>query len=148
MQSKHLKIIATAALVLGGVGYLMASSLEETKAYYKHVNEVVGSTDKWMDKDLQVHGFVEVKSVKRRIENHKQKVDFVLENNGEKIVVKTDGRAVIPDTFKDSAEVVAKGRLVKGADGQVYLLAEEISAKCPSKYEENKRAKSLSAGRS
>jgi cytochrome c-type biogenesis protein CcmE len=143
MTSRSLKIVITLALIVGGVGLLFYSSLAETVSYYKHVDEVMAGPETWVDKDLQVHGFVEPGSIHRRIEQQVTKVDFVLENKGKRIAVRSDGAAVIPDTFKDLAEVVAKGRLQRGPNGEYHLETHEILAKCPSKYEENARTKSL-----
>ncbi|RMH43871.1 MAG: cytochrome c maturation protein CcmE [Deltaproteobacteria bacterium] len=136
-MSRSIKIVLTVVLVAGGVGYLMASSLEGEVAYYKHVEEVMAAPAKWVDKPLQVHGFVEAGSIDKRIEGHQQTTRFVLESKGARIAVTTT--APIPDTFKDAAEVVAKGRLDRAEDGSYRLVADELSAKCPSKYEENRR---------
>jgi len=43
---------------------------------------------------------------------------------------------LVPDTFKDSAEVVAKGTLT--ADNQLAVVPDGIMAKCPSKYDADK----------
>ena len=43
---------------------------------------------------------------------------------------------VVPDTFKDEAEVVLKGRLT--ADG-FHTEASGVMAKCPSKYDPNRK---------
>ena len=141
MQSRTLKILATIAVIGGGVGYLLASSIKSDVSYYKHVEQVMAEPDSWTDKPLQVHGFVEAGSVNKRIEGHQQKTSFVLESKGKRLAVTTV--APTPDTFKDTAEVVAKGKLVRQDDGSYLLHADELTAKCPSKYEENRRSKSL-----
>jgi cytochrome c-type biogenesis protein CcmE len=41
---------------------------------------------------------------------------------------------VLPDTSKDEAEVVLKGRLMD--DGKFQVAPNGVMAKCPSKYEE------------
>ena len=43
---------------------------------------------------------------------------------------------ILPDTFKDEAEVVLNGRLT--ADGNFEVAPNGVMAKCPSKYEEAK----------
>jgi cytochrome c-type biogenesis protein CcmE len=55
---------------------------------------------------------------------------FRIESNGRVVAVRYTG--VVPDTFKNGAEVVVKGRL--GPDG-FQVDPDGIMAKCPSKYE-------------
>jgi len=141
MTSRTVKILLTIAIIGGGAGVLLFSSLSETMAYYKHVEEVTEKPGQFEGKDLQVHGFVAAGSLNKRIEGHVTKTDFVVESKGERLAVTTT--APIPDTFKETGEVVAKGKLVKQPDGSYVLQADEIVAKCPSKYEENGRTKSL-----
>lgn len=141
MQSRTMKILLTVAVIGGGVGYLLFSSLKGDVSYYKRVEQVMAKPDSWTGKPLQVHGFVEAGSVNKRIEGHQQKTDFFLESKGKRLAVTTV--APTPDTFKDLAEVVAKGKLVQQDDGSYLLHADELTAKCPSKYEENRRNKSL-----
>jgi len=141
MQSRTIKILLTLAVIGGGVGYLLFSSLKSDVTPYKHVEQVMVSPDTWTNRPLQVHGFVEPGSVHKRIEGQQQKTDFVLESKGKRLFVTTI--APTPDTFKDTAEVVAKGKLTKHEDGRYVLEAHELTAKCPSKYEENRRSKSL-----
>ena len=48
---------------------------------------------------------------------------------------------ILPDTFKDEAEVVLKGRLT--TDGHFAVEPNGVMAKCPSKYEEKCRTTTL-----
>ena len=138
MNSLLVKIVVSVALVGGGGGLLVYSSLKDAE-YYKHVNEVLDEPERWEGRTLKVHGLVEPGSIQERIEGQSTKRVFVLEYEGQRIRVRNEGPK--PDTFKDLSEVVAKGKIVK--EGDEYLLeATELSAKCPSKYEENRRTKS------
>ena len=116
---------------------LVYSSLAEAE-YYKHVNEVTLEPERWVDKSLKVHGFVEPGSIDERIEGQATVRSFYLQYDGERIRVRHTGPK--PDTFRDLAEVVAKGKLLADKDGPV-LDASELMAKCPSKYEQNKRTR-------
>ena len=116
---------------------LIYSSLAEAE-YYKHVNEVTIEPARWVDKALKVHGFVEPGSIEEKIEGQATVRTFYLQYDGEHIRVKHVGPK--PDTFRDLAEVVAKGTLHSQPDG-VELEATELMAKCPSKYEEQKRTR-------
>jgi len=135
MHSRTIKILITVAVFVGGAGMLIYSSMAEAE-FFKHVNEVVDDPARWDDKTLRIHGFVEAGSIEEQIVGQVTKREFVLEYQSKRIRVRNEGPK--PDTFRDLAEVVAKGRLVK--DGDDYVLeATELTAKCPSKYEENQR---------
>ena len=92
--------------------------------------------------DFKIHGFVEAGTIKEEIVGQKTKRTFILQYEGKRILVKNEGPK--PDTFRDLAEVVAKGRLVQD-NGEYVLEANELMAKCPSKYEENQRTKDYAA---
>ena len=131
MNNRVIKVILTVAIVVGGLSLIVFSSSGDVQ-YYKMVDELMVSPDDWSGKTLKVHGWVEAGSIDERIEDQQTKRTFTLENKGKRIVVHHTGPK--PDTFKDKSEVVAEGRLVE-RDGVYYLEAEELMAKCPSKYE-------------
>jgi cytochrome c-type biogenesis protein CcmE len=81
----------------------------------------------WQGKRLQLHGFVVEKSILRRPDTLDYR--FQVQSNGKVLPVRYTG--VVPDTFKDGAEVVLKGRL--GPDG-FAVDRDGVMAKCPSKY--------------
>lgn len=116
-------------MILGAVIYMVVSSLQSGEAlvYYKHVDEVVGQRQKWSGRGLQLHGNVVEGSILKKPDSMDFK--FALHKNGKWLEVAY--RGLVPDTFKDCAEVVVKGKL----SGQDAFAADEITAKCPSKYE-------------
>lgn len=130
-KKKLVPAILTLVVVLGGVGYLFYSSAGEAFEYYKHVDEVMKDPARWEGKRLQVHGFVVPGSIMKRIDREHQQVEYKFKevNCGTQLEVRYAG--TVPDTFKDRAEVVVKGHLEPG-----YFAATEISAKCPSKYQQ------------
>jgi cytochrome c-type biogenesis protein CcmE len=105
-------------------------SLQQDTAYYLHVDEVMASPDQWHGKALQLHGFV-VKGTWKQKPNTLEYI-FDVENKGK--VVRASYTGVLPDTFKDEAEVVLKGRLA--GDAHFAVDPNGVMAKCPSKYEE------------
>lgn len=131
MNSRLLKVVLTVAVVVGGISLIVVSSRGDVQ-YYKMVDELMAEPQGWAGKTLKVHGWVEAGSIDERIEDQQTKRTFVLENKGQRIRVQHHGPK--PDTFKDKSEVVAEGRLVE-KDGAYVLEAEELMAKCPSKYE-------------
>lgn len=159
MQNRTLaKVGLTAAVALGGVGFLLYSSSEAAQHYEMVDNLVTTGVETYKDKALKVHGFVEAGSIVEAIINQEQKRTFVLQKGGKKIRVFSTGP--VPDTFKDQSEVVASGRLMPAGDvqkladdicaktkvpagcpirtdaEQTYVVeSTELMAKCPSKYE-------------
>ena len=57
---------------------------------------------------------------------------FKVENKGKVVLASYTG--ILPDTFKDEAEVVLKGRLT--TNDTFAVDPNGVMAKCPSKYEE------------
>lgn len=135
MKSRHVKILVTVAVVLTG-GILLAYSSMSEAAYYVHVNDLLAKPDKWEGKSLNVHGFAVPGSIKERIQDQRTTRNFQLEYCGKVVSVSHGGTA--PDTFKDLAETVVTGTLVKEGDAWAIHAVEGergISAKCPSKYD-------------
>ena len=130
MPNKFAKIALTAVVLLSALGGLMWYSLQQDTAYYKHVDEVLASPGQWKGKSLQLHGFV-VKGTWGQKPNTLE-YQFTHENKGKTVLASYTG--VLPDTFKDEAEVVLKGRLT--SDDHFAVDPNGVMAKCPSKYEE------------
>jgi len=127
MSHKAAKIGATTLVLATVFGILLYTTLGESMQYYKYVDEVVDSPTDWTGKKLQVHGYVVPDSIARKRDRLEYR--FELQRNGKTLRAYYNG--VVPDTFKDDSEVVLTGVLTK--DG---FMADEMTAKCPSKYEE------------
>ncbi len=140
-MNRTLKILLSLSIVGAAAGVLFYSSMSEAE-YYKHVHEVLDNPERFEDTSLKVHGFVEAGSIVEGIRDQNIHRTFILAYEGKRIRVHHSGPK--PDTFRDLSEVVARGTLVK-RDGEFQLDAKELMAKCPSKYEENKRSRQASA---
>ena len=138
MNSKTIKISLTVIVMIGALGGLMYTSLAEGTEYYKHVDEVMVDPAAWHGKKLQLHGFVVEKSIMRKPGT--LEYIFQIQNKGQVVSARYTG--IVPDTFKDSSEVVIKGHL--GPDG-FAVEPGGVMAKCPSKYEP--QSSSLGGGR-
>ncbi len=137
MAQKTVKIGLT-VLVFGlALGGLLWSTLSEGTEYYKRVDEVMANPAQWQGKTLRLHGFVVRDSILRK----RDSLDYRFEVQNKGRVVSAVYSGVVPDTFKDEAEVVLKGRLQ--ADG-FHVEPNGVMAKCPSKYEPNKTASASS----
>jgi cytochrome c-type biogenesis protein CcmE len=142
------KIMLTAAVALGGVGFLVKSSVGSAQ-HYMMVDDLLSSDmNGWKDKELKVHGWVESGSIHESIVNQETHRTFLLQKGGKKVRVFSAGPK--PDTFKDQSEVVATGHLAPAAkmkelaaslgvslesDLAYVVDATELMAKCPSKYD-------------
>ena len=150
MQNSTLaKIALTAAVALGGVAFLVKSSLGSAQ-HYKMVDELVGEGDweQWEGKEMKVHGWVQAGSIVEKTVAQETFRTFLLAREGKKIRIFNKGPK--PDTFKDQSEVVATGHLRKASDmkqlaeslgvqieGDMPYVVDstELMAKCPSKYD-------------
>lgn len=124
-KKSRVRFILALLLVVGGF-YLVVDSMMEGGAYFFTVDEAVASplAEKKM---IRVKGIVAIGSWKH-VEG-KSIHDFTVSGTDHEMKVHFEGP--IPDVFKEGAEVVATGRYKDGV-----LDATEVTAKCPSKYEE------------
>jgi cytochrome c-type biogenesis protein CcmE len=142
MKRSTVQILITIAIAVAGIAFLAVQSAGDVE-YYAHVDQVVADPAPWLErKTIQVHGFAHRVPLECMMDAKKQTCTtrFELESKGKTIKVVHEG--VRPDTFKDEAETVVKGKLSKEADGS-YLLTtvggeQGIMAKCPSKYQGHK----------
>jgi cytochrome c-type biogenesis protein CcmE len=137
MTHRYIKIGVTSVVLVLAFAAMLWSTLRDGTEYYKHVDEVMTSPQEWQGKHLQLHGFVVPDSILRRPDSLDYK--FKVQNKG--IIVEATYTGVVPDTFKDEAEVVLKGQL---SSAGFHVEPNGVMAKCPSKYEPAK--KSASAG--
>ena len=128
MKHKAVKFGLTGLVLALAFGGLMYSMLAEGTEYYKHVDEVMGQPTEWYGKKLQLHGYVVPQSV--FVNQRTLEYKFKVQSSGKIVDARYTG--VVPDTFKDDAEVVLKGTLAH--DG-FTVERNGVMAKCPSKYE-------------
>jgi cytochrome c-type biogenesis protein CcmE len=127
MSKKPIRIVLSAAVVVGALSMLLYTTVSEGAQYYKHVDEVTANPQAWYGKNLQLHGYVVDNSI--WIRPNTLDYRFEIQNKGQ--VIKASYTGVVPDTFKDGSEVVLKGRL--SPDG-FAVEHDGVMAKCPSKY--------------
>jgi cytochrome c-type biogenesis protein CcmE len=128
MKHKAVKFGLTGLVLALAFGGLMYSTLAEGTEYYKHVDEVMVQPTDWYGKKLQLHGYVVPQSV--FVNQRTLEYKFKVQSTGKIVDARYTG--VVPDTFKDDAEVVLKGTLAH--DG-FTVERNGVMAKCPSKYE-------------
>jgi len=126
-MKKYGKFAALIVVVVGTLGWLATTGMNETKTYYKTISELGQMGDQAYGKRLRVGGDVESGSIQRA----GSQVQFVLLEDKLKLKVAYTGTDPLPDTFRDGAQALADGKLDK--DG--VFRAAKIQAKCASKYE-------------
>jgi cytochrome c-type biogenesis protein CcmE len=134
------KIVVSAALILGSGGYLLAESLKDpdTLTYFHGADVVIAQPDQFKQQRIRMGGHVAKGSIMQKpgTLEYQFEVEPVAamakfpEALGKTVTVRYTG--VVPDTFKDDAEVIVAGKLAP--NGAVFE-ANELVAKCPSKYE-------------
>ena len=137
MTHRYIKVGVTAFVLVLAFAGLLWSTLQEGAEYYKNLDEVMVNQQEWHGKQLQLHGYIVPGSIYRKRDSLEYK--FKVQNNparsGEAAndrLVEVSYTGIVPDTFKDEAEVVLHGRL--GPDG-FRTDPNGVIAKCPSKYE-------------
>ena len=142
MTHRYIKLGLTIGVLAAAFGGLMWSTLRDGTEYFKHVDEVMTDRGAWEGKQMQLHGYVVPGSilVKQSTLEYKFKVqNNPTRSNESGTVVEASYKGIVPDTFKDEAEVVLRGQLTPQG---FHTDPNGVVAKCPSKYE----AKSAGAG--
>ena len=129
------KFTIGALLIVGSVGYLMASGVKETGEYFLTPGELsqkVAVDPSFYNVGMKVGAHVVRGSVTKDIAT--QTLSFQVTDGSARYPVVFHG--LPPDTFTDSVEVVVEGRLQ--TDGVIH--ATNVLAKCGSRYEAVPRA--------
>lgn len=129
--------IGLGVVLAGALGVLVLSDTGEGVLEYVYVDKVMEAPTDYTGRTIQVHGKV-VEGTVRRNKNDKGDYRFVIEREGKQLPVHFTN--IPPDTFQEGGEVILTGRLA--ADASEFT-SDQMSAKCPSKYEEEQ---SLSKG--
>lgn len=132
--------IAISTLVLAGVVvFLMVDTMSQSEAltYFHGADEILARKTEMVGKRVRMGGYVTCDSVAQKpgtlqwsflVEPVEQMMKYP-KYRGRSVPVRYEG--VVPDTFEAGAEVIVTG--VLGDNGT--FTAQELIAKCPSKYE-------------
>ena len=128
-------IVFTGLAVLVALGFF-GSQASDALVYSKLVDEVLTKPADFKGRELRVEGDLKQGSIQFRAEPCEYR--FVLGKPGKEMPVRFP-QCIVPDTFKDGVglKVTVQGKLTD----EGYFLANQVIAKCPSKYEMNERAK-------
>jgi cytochrome c-type biogenesis protein CcmE len=137
MTHRYIKIGATALVLVLAFAGLMWSTMQDGVEYYKNLDEVMVNQEQWHGKQLQLHGYIVPGSIYRKRDSLEYK--FKVQNDparssraADDHIVEASYTGIVPDTFKDEAEVVLKGKLTPTG---FHTDPNGVTAKCPSKYE-------------
>ncbi len=126
----QLKFFVVGGLIIGAIAFLMFSGINDSMVYYYGVSEVLAKGPDIYDKGIRVSGYVEPGSIRKT--SSESRVEFVVFEKKSDKTIPVVYQGIIPDTFKDHAEVVVEGEY-KSSDQMFH--ATTLLAKCPSKYE-------------
>jgi cytochrome c-type biogenesis protein CcmE len=127
-MNRTVRVVSSALVIIGAACVFMYFATAKEAEYYKHVDEVMADPAQWYGKNLSLHGFVDGVPLHRP-----NSLDYKFKVKSGSFVVDATYTGLIPDTFKEGSEIVARGQLA--ADG---FHADNITAKCPSRYESAK----------
>jgi cytochrome c-type biogenesis protein CcmE len=124
------RVLIGAGLVVGTVGYLMASGIKDTGVYFLTPTELaqrVSADPSFRDVGVKMGARVVHGTIQRDVAS--QTIAFKVTDGTQTYPVVYRGLA--PDTFNDDVDVVVEGRLMP--DGT--FRATTLLAKCGSRYE-------------
>lgn len=130
MTIPHMKFLIAGALIIGGLSYLMFSGINSSMVYYYTLDELKQDNARLDGKGIRVSGHVQPGSIQR--DESGTRVEFLVYERSSELTLPVAYTGMIPDTFKDDAEVVVEGTYHAGAP---RFEASTLLAKCPSKYE-------------
>lgn len=126
----HPKFLIAGVLILGAISYLMFSGIGGSVVYYYTVSELTAKAPEIGERGVRLSGHVLSGSIKR--DDSLSRVEFLVEEKATARTMRVAYRGIVPDTFKDGAEVVVEGTF--DPDKNLFA-AHNLLAKCPSKYE-------------
>jgi cytochrome c-type biogenesis protein CcmE len=129
MRASH-KVLFAGVLVVGTVGFLMATGIKETGVYFLTPSELqtrVAADPSFHDVGVKMGAKVVPGTIERDVAS--QTIRFQVTDG--QVVYPVVYRGLAPDTFTDDVEVVVEGRLQP--DGT--FRATTLLAKCGSRYE-------------
>lgn len=135
MSGRKIKFIAGFAVIIVCLLTLVVSSSQQMSMYYLTVTELEAREIEFTDTRIKLAGKVVPESIIKRDGNRTvefqiwEPIDMETEKFSNTRTIRYSG--VVPDTFRDRADVVLEGKM--NADG--IFVAETMLAKCPSKYE-------------
>jgi cytochrome c-type biogenesis protein CcmE len=127
LKAGQIKMGIAVVVIVSAILYLVFAGFEKSMVYYLTVSELKARGSDMYGEGVRVTGNVE----EGTIESNQMSMEhrFIIASEGEKLPVLY--RGITPDTFMEGAEVVVEGKYEPSG----IFVAENLLAKCPSKYE-------------
>jgi cytochrome c-type biogenesis protein CcmE len=130
-MGRRKKYVVGGTLVAVALVALLFNMFQSFSVYYYTVSEVTAKGDALYGQNIRVAGKVGADPIGWDARTMTTTFTLTDEKEGLPVVYK----GVVPDTFKEGAEVVVEGKY--GSDGTFQ--GDSLIAKCPSKYEPQPR---------
>jgi cytochrome c-type biogenesis protein CcmE len=130
---KRFRFSLGAAVIAAGLIYLVVTGFQQSSATHLTLSSLLQEAGRngLQGKRFQVGGSTVVPGSIDWDEYH-SRPEFTITDGQRTLRVRYTGHAVLPDTFRDEAQVVLEGEY--DAAGKTFE-AQVVFAKCPSKYE-------------
>ena len=126
MNARH-KFLIGSGIIVATLLALAYVGFTQSKTYYHTITELSTLQGASLHQRMRVSGNVRAGS----IAHVNGRVAFVLTEQGRDLPVSYVGRDPLPDTFKDGAQALVEGNIAPDN----HFVAEQVQAKCASKYE-------------
>jgi cytochrome c-type biogenesis protein CcmE len=139
MKRNKLKFAVGSAVIVATLVYLAFTSAEGNKLYSKSIADLKAPSENLYKQRLTVAGTVVHGSIERIERGTDRVVKFTIHDKENKAVtfpVEYQGKAPLPDLFRDNADVNVDGHL----DRSGVFIGDTVAAKCASKYEKELEA--------
>jgi cytochrome c-type biogenesis protein CcmE len=143
---RHQKLIIGVVLIGLAIGYLIATSIQNTAVYYHTIPEI-RARQLGPNEVVRVNGWVRPGTIEKFPDGSGARFLMYDAADPSQTMVVTY-RGLLPDTFVDGSEVVVEGKLnssggtarapmtlASGATSDLQFEATTLLAKCPSKFE-------------
>jgi len=129
-MGRQLKFIAGITVILGTVGFLMWTAVDQTKMYMITVTEFLGAGEAYANSTVRIAGKVAPGSMKWDAET--RDLEFtVIDMAGQPGEVRVHYTGLLPDMFAEDRNVVVEGPYTKASPFE----ARAVLTSCPSKYQ-------------
>ena len=129
---KNHKFTLGAVLIAASLIYLFITSVEQSAATHMTLSTLMQTATNDFDRQRIQLGGCTVVEGSIQWDQYRHRPEFTITDGDRVMKVRYRGNGVLPDTFKDKAQVVLEGHY---NNKKQFFEAQVVFAKCPSKYE-------------
>lgn len=128
-MGRNLKFLAGIALMLGTIGFLVWTAVDQTKMYMISVPEFLGAGQAYANSTVRIAGKVAEGSMKW--DGATRNLEFtIVDMTGQDGEVRVHYTGLLPDMFAEGRDVVVEGPYTQASPFE----ARAVLTSCPSKY--------------